>query len=309
MERRELGRTGMTLPVLSFGASSLGHAFRPVGLDDALRCVRTALDLGMNHIDTSPFYGRGISEVLLGIALRDVPRDAFTISTKLGRYDVDRFDFSARRVAESVDVSLHRLGLDHLDLVFCHDIEFVEIAQVVDETLPALRKAQRQGKVRFVGVAGYPMKMFRTVLERAAVDVILSYGHYTLQNRRLLGLLPALQERGIGVLNAAPFAQRLLTQLPLPDWHEASPRLREACRRAGEHCRARGTDIARLAIQFAVRHPDLTTCVVGSGSPDNIRKWARWLDEPYDATLVAEVEAILRPVMDESWVYGRPENN
>jgi L-galactose dehydrogenase len=309
MERRALGRTGLSLPVLSFGASSLGHAFRPVGLEDALRCVRTALDLGMNHIDTSPFYGRGISEVLLGIALRDVPRDAFTISTKLGRYDVNQFDFSARRVVESVDVSLFRLGLDHLDVVFCHDIEFVDIAQVVEETLPALRKIQQQGKARFVGVAGYPMKMFRTVLEKTGVDVILSYGHYTLQNRLLLQLLPELRSRGVGVLNAAPFAQRLLTQLPLPDWHEASPALREACRRAADHCRGRGVDIAKLAVQFSVRHPDLTTCIVGSGSPENIKKWARWLEEPYDAALAAEVEAILKPVMDESWVYGRPENN
>jgi aryl-alcohol dehydrogenase-like predicted oxidoreductase len=309
MERRILGKTGLSLPVISFGASSLGHAFRPVGVDDALRCVREALDLGIDHFDTSPFYGRGISEVLLGIALRDVPRDRYTLSTKLGRYDVDRFDFRAARVVESVDRSLYRLGIEHADIVFCHDIEFVDLRQIFDETLPALRALQRQGKVRLVGVAGYPMKMFERVLDHADVDVILSYGHYTLQNRRLEALLPRLTSRGVGVLNAAPFAQRLLTDKPLPEWHESSPALRAACRRAAEHCAARGVDIAKLAVQFAVRHPDLSTCVIGSGDPASIRRWARWLDEPYEAKLVAEVEQILAPVRDESWTYGLPENN
>src|SRR5690349_23124241 len=127
MERRPLGKTGLNVPVLGFGASSLGQEFRQVDLGEALRSVRVALDLGMNFIDTSPFYGRGMSEVLLGVALRDVPRDSYAICTKLGRYDVNHFDFSARRVAESIDVSLHRLGCGHLDIVLCHDIEFVPL--------------------------------------------------------------------------------------------------------------------------------------------------------------------------------------
>ena len=146
MEYRELGKTGLKVSVLSFGASSLGQEFRPVTLDEAIRSVRVALDTGMNFIDTSPFYGRGMSEVLLGIALRDVPRDRYLISTKLGRYDLAHFDFSARRVVESVDVSLHRLGIDHLDICLCHDIEFVEMQQIVDETLPACAKSRSKAK-------------------------------------------------------------------------------------------------------------------------------------------------------------------
>src|SRR5436190_11450358 len=152
METRMLGKTGLRVPILSFGASSLGQEFRPVSLDEALRSVRVALDCGLTLIDTSPFYGRGMSEVLLGIALREVPRDQYLLCTKLGRYDLGHFDFSAKRVAESLDVSLHRLGTDHLDICLCHDIEFVEMQQIIDETLPALRKAQQQGKVRFIGV-------------------------------------------------------------------------------------------------------------------------------------------------------------
>src|SRR3989475_1504910 len=117
MQTRPLGRTGLNLPILSFGASSLGQEFRRVSLDEALESVRVALECGLNFIDTSPFYGRGMSEVLLGIALRGVPRESYLLGTKLGRYDLQHFDFSAKRVIESVDVSLHRLGAGHLDVV------------------------------------------------------------------------------------------------------------------------------------------------------------------------------------------------
>src|SRR5712675_3132966 len=175
MQTRRLGQTDLQLPILSFGASSLGQEFRSVKLDEALDAVRVALECGLNFIDTSPFYGRGMSEVLLGIALRGVPRDSYTLCTKLGRYDLKHFDFSAKRVAESVDVSLHRLGTDHLDIVLCHDIEFVKMKQIVDETIPALRKVQKAGKVRFIGFSGYPMKIFRFICDQVEVDCVLSY--------------------------------------------------------------------------------------------------------------------------------------
>src|ERR1043165_1209183 len=178
MQQRTLGHTGLQLPILGFGASSLGQEFRKVTLEEALRSVRVALDCGLNFIDTSPFYGRGMSEVLLGVALRDVPRDSYILGTKLGRYDLAHFDFSAKRVAESVDVSLHRRGVQHLDIILCHDIEFVDMRQIVEETLPALRKIQQQGKVRFVGISGYPMKIFRYVLDHAPLAVVLSYNQY-----------------------------------------------------------------------------------------------------------------------------------
>lgn len=309
MERRTLGQTGLTLPALSFGASSLGQEFRSVDLGEALRSVHVALDLGMDFIDTSPFYGRGMSEVLLGVALKGIPRDRYLLGTKLGRYDAAHFDFSAKRVVESVDVSLHRMGVDYLDIMLCHDLEFVEMSQIVEETLPALRKIQKQGKVRFVGVSGYPMKMFRYVLERADLDVVLSYNHYTLQNTMLADLVPFLKSKGVGIMNAAPFSARLLTNATLPPWHKATPEVRAICKRASDHCTSRGVDIAQLALQFSMANPDLATCVVGSANPANIEKWASWSKLPLDQTLVAEVQAILRPIHNWFYIEGRPENN
>jgi L-galactose dehydrogenase len=309
MKFRSLGRTGLKVPWLSFGASSLGQEFRPVDLNEAICSVHVALDLGMNFIDTSPFYGRGMSECLLGVALRGVPRDQYLLGTKLGRYDAAHFDFSARRVVESVDISLHRMGVDYLDIILCHDIEFVDMNRIVEETLPALRKIQKQGKVRFVGVSGYPMKIFKFVLDRAELDVILSYNHYTLQNTMLADLVPYLQRKGVGIMNAAPFSARLLTNAPLPSWHKATPEVRAICRRAADHCAAQGVDIAQVALQYSLTGPDLATCVVGSANPDNVRKWAAWAEIPIDDKLVAEVLEILRPIHNWYYVEGRPENN
>ncbi|MDR3637154.1 MAG: aldo/keto reductase [Isosphaeraceae bacterium] len=309
MRFRPLGRTGLELPWLSFGASSLGQEFRTVDLNEAIRSVHVALDLGMNFIDTSPYYGRGMSECLLGVALRGIPRERYLLGTKLGRYAPAHFDFSARRVAESVDVSLMRMGVEHLDIILCHDIEFVEMSQIVNETLPALRKIQEQGKVRFVGVSGYPMSMFRYVLDRTELDVILSYNHYTLQNTMLADLVPYLKSKGVGIMNAAPFSARLLTNAPLPPWHKATPEVRAVCKKAADHCAARGVDIAQLALQFSLADEDMTTCVVGSANPENVRKWVEWSEQPADPVLLGEVLDILKPIHNWFYVEGRPENN
>jgi L-galactose dehydrogenase len=309
MQRRPLGRTGLMLPWLSFGASSLGAEFRSIDINEAMTSVRVALDLGMNFIDTSPFYGRGLSECLLGPALRGVPRDSYILGTKLGRYDAAHFDFSAKRVAESVDVSLHRMGTDHLDIMLCHDIEFVEMSRIVQETLPALRKIQQQGKVRFVGISGYPMHIFKYVLDQADLDVILSYNHYTLQNTMLADIVPYLKSRTVGIMNAAPFSARLLTNAPLPSWHKATPQVRTIAKQAADHCASKGVDIAQLALQYSIANEDMTTCVVGSANPENVKKWAAWSEQPIDQTLLAEVLAILKPIHNWFYIEGKPENN
>lgn len=310
MQTRLLGKTGLKLPILGFGASSLGQEFRRVNLDEAIRSVHVALESGLNFIDTSPFYGRGMSEVLLGTALRDIPREQYLLCSKLGRYDLAHFDFSARRVVESVDVSLHRLGTDHLDICLCHDIEFVEMQQIVDETLPALRKVRDQGKVRFIGISGYPMKLFNFVLDQTELDVILSYNQYTLQNTRLSDeLIPHLKSKRVGIMNAGPFSARLLTNAPLPKWLKEPENVKAAARRAAEHCAKKGIDIAKLALQFSVANPDITTTIAGSANPDNIRSWARWVDEPLDQQLLAEVMEIFKPVKNLGHLEGLEKNN
>ena len=310
MEKRQLGATGLELPVLSFGASSLGAEFRSVQIDEIFESVRVALELGLNFIDTSPFYGRGMSEVLLGIALRDVPRDQYTLCSKLGRYDVGHFDFSAKRVVESVDVSLHRLGTDHLDIMLCHDIEFVPLQQIVEETLPALRRIQQSGKVRFIGISGYPMKIFDVISSQAELDCILSYNQYTLQNTTLADdLIPKLKAKNIGIMNGGPFSARLLTNATLPVWFRDPKNVQAAAKEAALYCQKQGVDIAQLALQFSCANKDITTTIAGSANPNNIRKWVQWLESPVDTALMSEVISILQPVKNVGHLEGLPENN
>ena len=312
MQSRPLGNTGFNLPVLGFGASSLGQEFRPVRVEEALSSVQGALDHGINFIDTSPFYGRGMSEVLLGIALRGLPRESYLLGSKLGRYSLTHFDFSASRVEESVHVSLHRLGTDHLDILLLHDVEFVELPQIWEETIPAALALKEKGLVRAVGFSCYPMKTFHAVLDHAEdqLDCILSYNQYTLQNTSLVDdLLPRLRAKKLGVMNAGPFSARLLTNAPLPDWLKEPEEVKAAAREAAQLCHREGVDIAQLALQFSCAHEDIATCVAGSANPENIRKWAEWLAKPLPQDLLEAVLKTFDPVKNIGHLEGLPENN
>ena len=312
MNKRILGNTGIELPILSFGASSLGAEFRSITLEEAMLSTQTAIELGMNFIDTSPFYGRGMSEILLGIGLKGIPREQYLLGSKLGRYSDIHFDFSAKRVAESVHVSLKRLGTDYLDVLLLHDVEFVPLEQIWQETLPAVLELKKQGKVRAVGFSCYPLKTFNAVLDHVEdhIDCVLSYNRYTLQNTTYVDeLLPRLIAKKIGAINAGPFSARLLTNSELPAWLKEPEPVKAAARAAAKLCAGRGVDIAQLALQFSCENPCLTTTIAGSANPANIRKWSEWLEEPIDRELLAEVLALFAPVKNLGHLEGLPENN
>jgi aryl-alcohol dehydrogenase-like predicted oxidoreductase len=309
LEYRTLGKTRLRVSALSFGASSLGGVFKPVDESVAIRTVHTALDLGINFIDVSPFYGYTKAEQVLGKALKGVPRDRYYLATKVGRYGDSEFDFSAERTFKSVDASLRRLGVEYLDIIQSHDNEYGDLNQVIEETIPALRRVQKEGKARFVGVTGYPLKIFDVILSRAEVDTILSYNHYALNDTTLTSLLPWLQSEETGVINASPVSQGLLTNNELPAWHPAPQNVRQACSAAAAYCRQQGSDIAKLAMQFSVANPAIHTTLVGTANPANLQKNVQWISEPIDQTLLAKVQEILAGIKDQGWVLGRPENN
>jgi L-galactose dehydrogenase len=309
MQYRTLGKTGLKVSILSYGASPLGNVFRQIDEAEGIRTVHRALDLGINFIDVSPYYGLTRAETVLGRALATVPRHRYYLATKVGRYSDQAFNFSAQRVIASVDESLARLHVDYVDLIQCHDIEFGDLDQVINETIPALRKVQAQGKARFIGVTGLPLKIFRYVLERAELDAILSYCHYSLNDDSLTTLLPFLKQRGVGVITASPLSMGLLTNDGGPAWHPAPQSLKDACAQAAAFCREHGVDIARLALQFSVANPDIATTLVGTAVTKNIENNVRWIDEPVDQSLLEQVLAILQPVHNVTWPSGRAENN
>ena len=304
-----LGKTGLAVSALSFGASSLGSEFRQIDEQEGIRTVHRALDLGINFLDVAPYYGRTKAETVLGKALRGVPRDRYYLETKVGRYDRDTFDFTRERIRASIDESLARLGAEYVDVVQCHDVEFADLNQIVDEALPTLRELQRQGKVRYLGVSGLPLKVFRTVLERTDLDAILSYCHYSLNDTALVELIPYLQGKGVGIVNASPLSMRLLSDVGPPDWHPAPEEVKQRCSAAAAFCRQQGTSIAQLAVQFSLANPDIATTLIGTASPAHIEESVRWAETPLDPALLAEVLGILTPAHNVTWPSGRPENN
>ena len=307
MQYRRLGKTGLDVSALSFGASSLGSVFHETDEQESIRTVHAALDAGINYIDVSPYYGLTKAETVLGKAVSQLQRDRFLLSSKAGRYGENSFDFSATRIFSSVEESLSRLRTDYLDILFLHDIEFVDARVILEEAVPALHRLKEQGKIRFCGISGLPLQLFEKMLPQVEVDAILSYCHYSLNDHSLLSLLPLLEQRGVGLVNASPLSMGLLSTREPAAWHPAGDQLKEVCRKAALHCAAQGTEIAKLAVQFSTRHPDIPTTLVSTAKPDNIINNAAGADEPPDEGLLKEVLEILKPVHDQTWASGRAE--
>lgn len=311
MQFRPLGRTGFNVSVLSYGASPLGGAFRTIDEAEGIKTVRTALDLGINFIDTSPYYGATRSESILGKALRGVPRECYHLATKVGQYGEGEFDFSAARVVRSWEESCRRLGVDYIDLLQCHDIEFADVDQIVNETLPALARLRAQGRIGHIGITGLPLTVLKRVLDRTEsglVETVLSFCRYTLNDSALASLLPYFAQKEVGVINASPTGMGLLTPRGVPSWHPATPAMTAAARQAVDYCQARGVDIVRLALQFCLADRGVATTLVGSANPENIRRNIAYVDEPLDAELISAVQKILAPIRNHNFTRGRPEN-
>jgi len=310
MKYRSLGNTGLNVSILGFGGSSLGSVFHEIDEAEGLRCVHTAIEHGINLIDTAPYYGSTQAETVLGKALREIPRERYLLATKVGRYGPEPrdCDYSASRVMRSVDESLTRLGVDHVDFIQAHDIEFGDIQQMICETLPALRRVQAAGKARFVGITGLPLHLFPLVMDQAEVDQIQSYCHYCLNDTALTGLLPYLLDKNVAIFNSAPLAMRLLSASGPPAWHPAPTALRAACAQAAQLCAARGGDLSRLALQFAVSNEAIPTTIVGTASPARILQNIRDIDAPIDQELLDAVLALLQPQHNTTWPQGRREN-
>jgi L-galactose dehydrogenase len=311
MEYRALGKTGMKVSALSFGASSLGAVFHDIDESDGVRTVHVAVDHGINFIDVSPYYGATKAETVLGRALKDIARDKYFLATKVGQYGEGVFDFSAARVTRSVDESLARLHVDYLDLIQCHDIEFVKLDQIVNETLPALHKLRTTGKVRHVGITGLPLKIFAAVIDRVApgmVETILSFCHYELNDTSLESLVPYLKQRNIGIINASPTGMGLLTERGAPAWHPASDAIKAGCRKAVEFCKQRGINIVELAIQFSISHPDIATTLVGTANSKNMLDNIRYAEKPLDGEKLGLVLDVLKPIHNSNFTRGLEEN-
>jgi aryl-alcohol dehydrogenase-like predicted oxidoreductase len=307
MDYRLLGNTGLKISSLSFGASSLGGVFHDIDEKEGIRAVHAAVDAGINYIDVSPYYGFTKAETVLGKALKEIDRKKYYISTKVGRFGKDgvkSWDYSAARAKQSIDESLKRLNIDYVDLLFVHDIEFSNLEQVINETLPALKEIKSTGKARFIGITGLPLEKIMYIADKVpqgTIESILSFCHYTLNDNSLVDFIPTLKKKEIGIINASPLSMGLLSKRGAPAWHPAPAPLMEKCKEAADYCYKAGYPIEKLAIQYSVNNPSITTTLVSSSSSANILQNIKWLNEEIDIELLKTVLEILKPVSRITW--------
>ena len=294
----------MEVSRLSFGASSLGGVFHDIREKEGIEAVFAAVEGGINFIDVSPYYGYYKAETVLGKALREIPREKYYLSTKVGRYGqdgVNTWDYSARRVTESVYESMERLHVDHIDLINVHDIEFQAglpggLQKVVDETLPALVELREKGVVGHVGITDLQPENLQWVVAHSpegTVETILNFCHYCLNDDLLADYLDWFEARGIGIINASPLSMGLLSVRGVPAWHPAPASLVDACRRAAHYCAEVGYPIEKLAVQYAISNPRIATTLFSSARPENVRLNLAYADEPLDEGLVNEVQTLI----------------
>jgi aryl-alcohol dehydrogenase-like predicted oxidoreductase len=308
MEKREIGNTGMMVTPLSFGASSLGGVFHSLKEEEGIEAVLTALEHGINFIDVAPYYGYLKAEKVLGKALLRADRKSYYLSTKVGRYGkegVNEWDYSARRAEESVYESMERLHVDYIDLINVHDIEFADLDQVCNETLPKLVELREKGVVGHVGITNLTLRHFVYVIDHVppgTVESILSFCHYTLNDDALSDYLDYFAQHRVGVINASPFSMGLLTERGAPEWHPAPEQLKILCRRAVDYCREKGESIEKLAIQYAVSNPQIATTLFSTTRSSSVLQNLRWMEEPLNEELLADVRKILEPRFRDTWL-------
>ena len=227
--KKKLGNTDILLSPFSIGTSTFGNMYGILDTSDFKNIVEHSIKNGFNYFDTSPYYGIKTSEINLGNALEGINRNDFIISTKVGRYGDNDFDFSEKKILSSIDESLERLKIDYVDILLAHDVEFGNFDQIINETLPALQKIKDSGKARYIGFSCYPIELFKKIIDKSTVkiDVILSYAHSCLINNKFETIIPYLQNKEIGIINASPLCMGLLSTNPVPEWHPSSKEIQK----------------------------------------------------------------------------------
>eukprot|EP00466_Bigelowiella_natans_P008685 jgi/Bigna1/145383/aug1.98_g20091 len=244
----------MEVSIVSIGASAFGGMYGTETVEDeCVEILRESVKSGINLIDAAAWYGHGRAEEVLGKALQGIPREAYYLNTKVCRYNpsiMEMFDWSYDRTMRAIDEALERMGVDYLDSIQVHDPEFApSIDLVVSSVFPAFEEAKRQGKVRQLGVTGYPLETLRAQIDGAdeagiEINTCLSYCHYTLHDTTLVSeLVPYLQEKGVGLIGASPISMGLLSNRGPPAWHPAPTLLKQLAAQAAEYCVKNDVDI------------------------------------------------------------------
>lgn len=294
-----------------YGAGAFNTQYRDPAIPDPSEVIRYALRKGFRAIDTAAFYGP--SEDIVGKALSDIedefPRDSYFLCTKTGRWETDEFDYSTAAIRKSVTRSLSRLGTDYVDLLYIHDVEFQTEEQAI-EALTEATALKKEGKVRYIGFSGYPVKYLVEIAELARqrglqIDAVLSYCNLTLQCDLLLQYADKLKAAGVKVvLNASPLSMSLLRSGRTHEFHPADQGLREAADKLAKSFASRGVELADVAVQYSFANWNGPT-VIGLRSQQEIDAVLANSKTNPDPALVDEALAALSEYHNYNWPSGK----
>jgi D-threo-aldose 1-dehydrogenase len=309
---------GGRLGKLGFGAAGIGNLYRSMPDARAAAAVNAAWDAGIRYFDTAPHYGLGLSERRLGSVLREKPRSEFTVSTKVGRllvpnvggtaqkddegFDVPatskrQWDFSEGGIRRSIEESLERLGLDHVDIAYLHDPDVHDLARGIGEALPALEKLRADGVVKAIGVGTNSAEAALECVQAADLDLVMLAGRYTLLEQPGVPLLDRCVARGTGVVNVGVFNSGLLARPEVPEdahynYARAPRALVERARALAGVCRDFGVELPTAALQFSLRHPAVVNVTAGASSPEQIVANAARMNEDVPEELWAALAGV-----------------
>jgi D-threo-aldose 1-dehydrogenase len=289
-----------TLGRLGLGTGPLGF-LAPDARSQGEATVEAALQLGIRHFDTAPFYGLGQAERWLGEALRGRPRDTFVVSTKVGRSPVDssgrvraEFDFSRDSVLRSIEESLGRLGLDAVDILFIHDPDD-HWPQAIGEAYPAIAELRAAGVVRAIGAGMNQWQMLDRFVTETDLDAVLLAGRYTLLEQTAAQvLLPHCREHGVAVIAGGVFNSGVLARdepAGTYNYAPAPPEILDHARRLSAACAKHGISLPHAALAFVDREPAVTELLIGAETPEEIQRNARLLAQPVPEKLWSDLAA------------------
>jgi len=316
MKYNKLGNTGLRVSELGFGASSIGGMFEEVDEKEALQTIRQAFDRGINYFDTSPAYGRSTSpygpatsETILGKGLKELERSEFILSTKAGKFSSlpPELNFSYSSIVQSVESSLKRLHVDYIDILILHDIEYDKgkhLKTALSEGLEALKDLKKQGKIGYYGVSCYSVAVLEKVIQDYDLDVMLVHNHYTLIDNLLSGLLPKIQSKRIGLINASPFASGLLTAQGPPDWYPISGEDLNTIGKALEYCKANNVPIEKLALQYVLNNAEIPTTLFSCSTRQMVNQNIDWSEEWVNLAMIKELKIVLQPIQNRDFDFG-----
>lgn len=303
MEYRKLGKTGIDLPVIGFGAGQFGDMYGDTTQKNCTETAAMAIDAGINYFDVAPSYGpEGLAEERLGIALKGHDRTKLIVNTKCGRWDhgeigapIYEYSFDAKKIREEVDNSLRRLQTDYIDIYQIHDINNCpNLNYLIEETIPEMERLKAAGKIRFIGITGAYLDTLKYVLDRTdAVDSVLCFCRYNLIDTTLKGYFSNYIDKGLGLINASILYMGMLTPnvKTLVHWRDKQllHDIREAVEAANALCTKAGTTLPEQACLFGLGYDEPASTLIGMGRPSSLERNLKLLHKERNLELEAEL--------------------